>query len=231
MMRPAFLDETCHFMRLVALACIVATDSSRDLNAVNVSLTASDASGSTSFNAAGKWSNAQAPSAANDYFTAGFLMRTPTTTGGSNTFGGNSLSLDYSSANQLVGLAMKYGTGGGSVLVNNLKLNGGGIFNGVGLTMSVYGNITVLTNSFLDPQANGRVLAVYAPISGGSTNYRWHPCCELAPSGASCSCWAITAGMPATGIFGALGTASQRPYCRWAMGAPTAAWASGSIIR
>ena len=33
---------------------------------------------------------------------------------------------------------------------------------------SIYGNITVLTNSFLDPQATNRILAIYAPISGGS---------------------------------------------------------------
>lgn len=163
--------QACHFSRLVALAYGVAAGSSLNLNAANVSLTVSDASGSASFNAAGKWSNAQAPSAANDYFTAGFLLRTPTAAGGSNTFAGNSLSLDYCATNQVVGLTMKYGTGGGSVLVNNLKLNGGAIFNGGGgLTMSVYGNITVLTNSYLDPQASGRILAIYAPISGGSTN-------------------------------------------------------------
>ena len=95
-------------------------------------------------------------------------MRTPAS-GSTNYFAGNSLSLDYSAANQLVGLAIKY-PAAGAVRVDNLKLNGGGIFNGVGSTMSVYGNITVLTNSFLDPQANGRVLAIYAPISGGSTN-------------------------------------------------------------
>ena len=133
-----------------------ALGSALNLTAASVSMTSSDGSGSSSFNAAGKWSNAQAPSAANDYFTAGFLLRTPTATAGSNTFVGGSLSLDYSAANALVGLAMKYGSGGGAVLVPNLKLNGGGIFNGVGGTMSVYGNITVLTNSFLDPQAGGR---------------------------------------------------------------------------
>lgn len=146
------------------LVVLVAANS----NAANVSMTASDASGTSSLNSAGKWSNALAPNATNDYFTAGFLLRTPAS-GSSNYFLGKSLSLDFSPTNALVGLAMKYPSSG-SVRVDNLKLNGGGIFNGQGGTMSVYGNITVLTNSYLDPQANGRVLAIYAPISGGSTN-------------------------------------------------------------
>jgi len=138
------------------------------VSAAPVTLTSSDASGGSSFSAAGKWSNAQPPSSSYDYFTAGYLLRTPSS-GSTNFFAGNSLSLDFSPTNQLVGLAMKYPSGG-SVLVNNLRLNGGGIFNGVGSTMAVYGNITVLTNSFLDPQALGRALAIYAPIAGGNTN-------------------------------------------------------------
>ena len=148
----------------VLLAALV----SANVNASNVSMTASDGSGTSSLNAAGKWNNALAPSSTNDYFTAGFLLRTPAS-GSSNFFLGKSLSLDFNPANALVGLAMKY-PASGSVRVDDLKLNGGGLFNGQGGTMSVYGNIIVLTNSYLDPQANGRVLAIYAPISGGSTN-------------------------------------------------------------
>ncbi len=134
-----------------------------------VSLAASDASGTSSFAAAGHWNNAQAPSAADDYFTAGFLLRSPAS-GASNYFAGNSLSLDFSASNPLVGLTLKYPSSG-SVRVDDLRLHGGAIFNGQGGTMSVYGNITVLANSFLDPQAGGRVLAIYAPIHGaaGST--------------------------------------------------------------
>ena len=149
-----------------ALLAVLLTTS---LHAANISMTASDAGGATSFNAAGKWSNAQAPSAANEYFTAGFLLRTPAS-GTSNYFLGNSLSLDFNPANPVVGLAIKYPTAPGFVRVENLKLNGGAIFNGVGGTMSVFGNITVLTNSFLDPQGNNRSLAIYSPISGGPTS-------------------------------------------------------------
>jgi autotransporter-associated beta strand protein len=164
-MKLSVLDQTYNVMRyLLALAFV----GSMNLNAENVSLTASDGSGSSSFNAAGHWSNVQAPGSTNDYFTAGFQLRTPAS-GSSNYFAGNSLSLDYSPSSATVGLLIKY-PAAGAVRVDNLKLNGGAIFNGVGSTMSVYGNITVLTNSFLDPQASGRVLAIYAPISGGSTN-------------------------------------------------------------
>ena len=167
---PITLKFSFSLRHLLAVTTLALAGGSVEIQAANVTLTASDANGAnTSFNSAGYWSNSQAPAAGNDYFTAGYLLRTPNTTSGSNTFGGNSLRLDYSAASPLVGLAMKYTTSG-SVLVNNLKLNGGGIFNGVGATMSVYGNITVLTNSYLDPQAAGRTLAIYAPISGGATN-------------------------------------------------------------
>ena len=77
------------------------------LPAANVSLTTADAGGSTSFNTAGHWSNALAPSAANDYFTAGYLLRTPTTAAGSsNYFLGNSLSLDFNAGSMIAGLSL-----------------------------------------------------------------------------------------------------------------------------
>ncbi len=46
-------------------------------HAANVSLNASDAAGSSSFNTALHWNNSQAPSAANDYDTGGFFLRSP----------------------------------------------------------------------------------------------------------------------------------------------------------
>jgi autotransporter-associated beta strand protein len=58
-----------------------------------INLNANDAVGTTSFNAAGHWSNAQAPSAANDYNTAGFFMRTPGDGVTTYTFAGASLTL------------------------------------------------------------------------------------------------------------------------------------------
>jgi len=157
-----FPSRTAWWLPVLMLALVNAVP------AATVNLTASDANGaSTSFNSAANWSDGQAPSAGNDYLTAGWLARTPTSsTGNSNTFAGNSLSLDYNSSNPLAGLAMKYSTPPGAILVNNLKLNGGAIFNGGGGTMSVHGNLTVLASSFFDPQASSRTLAIYAPISG-----------------------------------------------------------------
>ena len=133
-------------------------------------MTASDTNGAaTSFNIAGNWSNAQTPGSGNDYFTAGYLLRTPNT-GTSNYFAGTSLSLDFNPVNPwLVGLSLKYPSSG-SVRADNLKLNGGAIINGQGGTMKVYGNITVLSNAWLNAGGSGRTLAIYAPVSGGSTN-------------------------------------------------------------
>jgi hypothetical protein len=120
------------------------------LNAAKVSMTASDTNGAaTSLISAGNWSNAQAPSSGNDYFTAGYLLRTPNT-GTSNYFAGTSLSLGFNAVNPwLVGLSMKYPSSG-SVRVDNLKFNGGAIINDQGGTMKAYGNITVLSNAWLN---------------------------------------------------------------------------------
>src|ERR1035437_10090135 len=59
--------------------------------AADVHLNATDASGSTSFNTAGHWDNGAAPTAGNNYFTAGFTLRTPAS--GSVSFAGDSLTL------------------------------------------------------------------------------------------------------------------------------------------
>src|SRR5215471_9772244 len=62
---------------ILALAGVALLPGAGAIHAATVTLTANDAVGTTSFNAAGHWSNSQAPSGANDYNTAGFFMRTP----------------------------------------------------------------------------------------------------------------------------------------------------------
>src|SRR5215469_9836644 len=62
-------------------------------SAANISLTGNDTLGQSSFNSGQNWAGGAAPSAANDYFTAGFFMRTPGNGTTNYTFGGNSLSL------------------------------------------------------------------------------------------------------------------------------------------
>ena len=45
--------------------------------AADVTLTAGDASGTTSFDQAGQWDSLAAPAAGNNYFTGAFGLRTP----------------------------------------------------------------------------------------------------------------------------------------------------------
>ena len=98
----------------------------------NITLTASDANGAvTSLNGAGKWSNSQAPSAANDYYTGSFFIRTPAdsvTT--SYTFGGNSLTLQQPGSGVVRSIIDK-SVNGDIFTINNLtNALGGDLENG-----------------------------------------------------------------------------------------------------
>ena len=125
-----------------------------------VTLTSGDGFETTSFNVAGKWSNGQAPSAANDYVTNGNMLRTPNNSTGNLTFAGNSLTV---SAN---GTILLKGAGDSSITVNALKLNGGRLRMGWDNTQTVFGNLQVVANSILDPNKANRVLVLAAPLSG-----------------------------------------------------------------
>lgn len=126
-----------------------------------VTMTGGDGFQATSFNAIGKWSNAQAPSAANDYVTNGNTLRTPHDSAGHLTFAGNSLTLSTNG-----GILLK-GLNNTSITVGALKLNGGRLRNGTADAVQiVYGNIQVLANSILDPNSSGRVIALAAPLAG-----------------------------------------------------------------
>jgi fibronectin-binding autotransporter adhesin len=84
--------KTPIFTTLTAI-CLMLPGSLAISRGATINLTANDAVGTTSFNVAGHWSNAQAPSAANDYNTAGFFMRTPGDGVTTYTFAGASLTL------------------------------------------------------------------------------------------------------------------------------------------
>jgi len=58
-------------------ACLALLSGIGAARAATISLIANDSVGTTSFNVAGHWSNAAAPTAGNDYNTAGFFMRSP----------------------------------------------------------------------------------------------------------------------------------------------------------
>jgi len=143
-------------------------------SAANITMTATDAGGTTSFNTAGHWSNLAAPSAGNAYVVSGatvnsIVLRTPnpTSSGNNYIFAGDSLSIDFGGT-----LLGKIGnnTGGSAysdtITVNNLILNGGWLrqadVNNDSSILVVAGNVNVLTAS--------TVAAIGATSSGGVFN-------------------------------------------------------------
>ncbi|MEY3897750.1 MAG: hypothetical protein RLZZ214_3271, partial [Verrucomicrobiota bacterium] len=90
-----------------------------NFSAATVTMTGSDALGATSFNLAGQWNNAAAPSAGNSYETFGQTLRTPVTSGAA-TFAGASLKISG-------GRLLYKGTAASTVTVNNLTVSNGTI--------------------------------------------------------------------------------------------------------
>jgi fibronectin-binding autotransporter adhesin len=139
--------------------------------AADVVMTASDASGSDSFDTAGHWSSGQAPSAGNNYFSLGFTIRTTTGTAPL-TFHGDSLTLSNAAtaAFPWVSLALK-GDSGDVATVNNLIMQTnsgiGNISNSGGATDWIAGNISVqgpVTMS--DVNSAPRWIGISATLSG-----------------------------------------------------------------
>lgn len=129
------LMKTTSSHRCQALAALAVLASLSVAHAANISMTADNASGSSSFNSSLSWSDGLAPAAGNDYFNAGFLLRTPGVANGVYTFGGNSLTITGSglaAAANNQALLFK-GTGAsGLITVNNLTVNGGQLRNASG---------------------------------------------------------------------------------------------------
>ena len=147
-------------------------------HAAVITLTASDASGATSFNAAGHWSNAQAPSAGNTYdTTTAFMMRTPSAGTTPITFAGDSLTLHGPGSTTAGGGRIDWtGNTGGDTTINNLIVtNLGMLQNGgtSGKTWVLAGGLTIQadavnsfgTNGCIFLNGNGPIL-VTASISG-----------------------------------------------------------------
>lgn len=141
----------------------------------NIFMNAGDLLGTTSFNTGLHWSNFAAPSAANDYFTGAFPLRSPSSAGAFN-FGGASLSIDAG------GVLLGKGAGTTTtqtLTINNLTLNGGVLYQANAPTdasvMNVLGAINVNAASTLGAigaTANGSVnfetLDIGATISGSA---------------------------------------------------------------
>ncbi len=128
--------------------------------AINVSLTAGDAFGTSSFNSAGNWSNLAAPSAGNNYFIS-TTLRTPTS--GAHAFAGDSLQID-------AGGSLGFKTPG-VITVNDLRMNGGLINQSSvgGLEIATLaGNLQLVANSSINSAVAGRTMVVNSTITGGS---------------------------------------------------------------
>ena len=129
-----------------------------------VYLTASDANGATSFNAAGNWSNGKTPGSTTNYVDAAFVLRTPTK--GNATFAGGSLSL-YDSAT----LALKNDnstTTVGTSAANGLFLDNSTADNVDTANDTLAGYITLLIDGGIlhMPGGTGHTFAISAAIGG-----------------------------------------------------------------
>ena len=136
----------------------------RTVSAAAVTLTGSDASNTSSFDAAGNWSDGLAPSAGNDYFvSSGFALRTPTTSYVSYTFQGNSLTLNGNAT-----LAWKLALGSPSITVNDLRLDNGTFSNSNNnYTATLNGNVTLNAGGgTFDTPSPDRFMVVNAQVSG-----------------------------------------------------------------
>jgi fibronectin-binding autotransporter adhesin len=131
-----------------------------------ITLTASDASGASSLNAAGNWSNVSAPSFVNDYLTAGFLLRTPADAN-AYTFQGHSLTVTTGVSGLLLkGAATSSVYTFGTSAATGLILDHGWVISGVGLQNTIAGFVTLTANSGgFDPQANNGIV-IAAQIGG-----------------------------------------------------------------
>ncbi len=134
-----------------------------------IPLTASDSAGTSSFNAAGHWSNGSAPAESSGYFTEAFLLRSPADTN-AYTFGGAALSVDAG------GRFLMKGTNAQVMIVNNLYMNGGLVdyanVNSDNFTETIEGSISLSSGvtSYIGAlgltTTTAETLFVTAPISG-----------------------------------------------------------------
>ncbi|HEY1788761.1 MAG TPA: hypothetical protein VGJ73_11420, partial [Verrucomicrobiae bacterium] len=151
-----------------------------DVNVTGVSpatwipLTASDATGTSSFTNSANWQNASPPTAGNGYYTQGNVMRSPADTN-NYTFGGSALSIDqYGFAGNVGGRLLLKASGNATITINNLILNGGLLdyANTADIgTKTLAGNVLLNsgTTSYIGALAGpgySETLIITAPISG-----------------------------------------------------------------
>lgn len=136
--------------------------------AADVYLKASDAAGASSLSAAGQWTDGLAPSAANNYYSSNFFVRTPAS--GNVTFAGNSLTLQPPAGQAAPMRSMLFkGTAGAVTTINNLTNAGGIINHASGNILGVFnGNaMYVISNSTI--QADQGPFLIGYPLFGSAT--------------------------------------------------------------
>lgn len=139
----------------IVAACLTLLLSMAGSQAATVNLTASDAVNTTSYNQAGHWSNAQAPSAANDYNTAGFFMRTPGDGTTNDAFAGASLTLGVqnTSGGNNGSLLEKFSGGAGAIrwlTINNFTNSASALIRSggtAGALIHVQGNVYAIAGT------------------------------------------------------------------------------------
>lgn len=138
--------------------------------AANVSLTAADPVNTSSFNTAGKWSVVAAPSAANDYYTSAYFLRTPVDSGGVTwTFAGNSLTIQQPTSSGVRSVIVKGGNND-TFVINNLTNAFGGILEngGSGNVVSTFtGNLWTIAGNSAVMGNQGSIIIGY-PLASAS---------------------------------------------------------------
>lgn len=153
--------------------------------AAEVVLNTSDASGTSSLNAAGNWSSGAAPSAGNSYLVGpGLRVRTPAS-GAGVTFAGASLTIrngfnpadsNGASTGDLLGLTYKGSGTTGVITIGDLRLDGGSInhLSGLGDVFQLAGGLTVSASSMIRAKQGPIVLRAAvggtADLSIGATD-------------------------------------------------------------
>lgn len=143
-----------------------------------VTLTANDAAGTSSFNAAGHWSSAAPPASGSTYSTVGYLLRGPSS-GTSYTFAGDGLTVGGGNGGGTQPFspvtannnALLFKVNGQSLTINNLTLDGAQIRDGLG-----DGNTAILNGSIAVTANGGAFMAqdtniINSSISGSSILY------------------------------------------------------------
>jgi hypothetical protein len=136
-----------------------------------VTLTSSDAVGTSSFNAAGNWSNGQSPAATNNYLDAVGQLFTPSDSS-DHVFWGNSLAISNGAAFSFRGMSSS-----ANITVTNLILENGGILsqdmnNLVGAyTANLNGNIMLVGegNAIQSQTAANEVLNINSTVGGAGS--------------------------------------------------------------